>query len=167
MPTLENFAYGDTPTEAALRGLVDEVLGRGDEFHVSLSELSSRHDIRLLVLRTALTYLELLGVLRQGTPFYAAYELRVNVPPEEIAARFDGERARFVTAIFQEAKKGRTWYHLDAAAIARALKQPRERVIKALEYIEQQGWAELRASDVRQRYRRLRRGREREQQGGR
>jgi len=156
VPTLENFAYGDTPTEAALRGLVVELLGAGSSFHVSLTELSARHDIRLLVLRTALTYLELLGVLRQGTPFYAAYELRPLLDPTEIAAKLEGERARFVAAILAAARKGRAWYALDPGAVASALGQSRERVVRALEYLQQQGWAEVRASEVRQRYRRLR-----------
>ncbi len=156
VPVLETFAYGDTPTEAALRGFVTEILGAGPEFHVSLSDLSGRHDIRLLVLRTALTYLELLGVLRQGTPFYGAYEVRPMLDPSEIAARFEGERAQFITAIFAAAKKGRTWYTLDAAKVGAALGQDRGRVVRAIEYLEQQGWAEVRASDVRQRYRRLR-----------
>src|SRR6185369_6813561 len=48
VPTLENFAYGDTPTEAAVRGFVDEILTAGPAFSLSLTELSSRHDIRLL-----------------------------------------------------------------------------------------------------------------------
>jgi len=156
IPVLENFAYGDTPTEAALRGLITEVLGAGLEFHVSLSDLSARHDIRLLVLRTALTYLELVGVLRQGTPFYGAYEVRPALDPSEIAARFEGERAQFITSIFAAAKKGRIWYTLDAAKVGAALGQDRGRVVRAIEYLEGQGWAEVRASDVRQRYRRLR-----------
>jgi len=155
LPVLENFAYGDTPTEAALRGLVAEILGAGPEFHVSLSDLSSRHDIRLLVLRTALTYLELLGVLHQGTPFYGAYEVRPLLDPSEIAARFEGERAKFITSIFDAAKKGRIWYTLDAAKVGAALGQDRGRVVRAIEYLAEQGWAEVRASDVRQRYRRL------------
>ena len=45
----------------------------GAEFAVSEYELSARLDIRPLVLKTVLTYLELDGVLRQGTPFYAGY----------------------------------------------------------------------------------------------
>jgi ATP-dependent DNA helicase RecQ len=157
VPTLENFAYGDTPTESALRGLVAEILQAGPSFHVGLAELSGRHDIRMLVLRTALTYLELLGVLRQGTPFYAGYELRpLGLTPAEIAEKFQGERAQFVTAVFAAAKKGRTWYSLDPGRAAEALGQSRERVIAALDYLGQQGWAEVRVSDVRQRYRRLR-----------
>jgi ATP-dependent DNA helicase RecQ len=157
LPVLENFAYGDTPTDPALRGLVTELLAAGDELQLNLVELSNRHDIRPLVLRTALTYLELLGVLRQGTPFYAGYELKPALEPEAIVRKFEGERARFVADLFAQAKKGRVWYALDPAAAARALGQPRDRVVRALEYIEGQGWAELRASDVRHRYRRLRR----------
>jgi len=156
VPVLENFAYGDTPTEAALQGLITEVLGAGPSFHVSLLELSNRHDIRLLVLRTALTYLELLGVLHQGTPFYAAYEVKPLIDVKEIAARFEGERAQFIAAVFAAAKKGRIWYGLDPGQVAGALGQPRDRVVKALEYLEEKGWAEVRVSEVRQRYRRLR-----------
>jgi len=59
---------------AAVTAVVDELLAAGPAFDVSLADLSARHDVRLLVLRTLLTYLELLGVVRQGTPFYAAYE---------------------------------------------------------------------------------------------
>jgi ATP-dependent DNA helicase RecQ len=156
VPTLENFAYGDTPEPASLRGLVDELQAGPEDFHVSLFDLSSRHDIRLLVLRTALTYLELAGLLRQGTPFYTAYELRPQLAPEEIAARFEGERATFVSALFAAAKKGRSWYTIDPEAMGRALGQPRDRITRALDYFQQQGWAEVRASGVRQRYRRLR-----------
>jgi ATP-dependent DNA helicase RecQ len=156
VPALENFAYGDTPTAAALRGLIAELLAAGPSFHVSVTDLSARHDVRLLVLRTALTYLELLGVLRQGTPFYAAYELRPALAPRDIIAKFEGERAEFVAAVFAAARKGRTWYALDPGAVAETLGQPRERVVRALEYLEQQGWAEVRVSEVRQRYRRLR-----------
>src|SRR5262245_40878719 len=44
VPTLENFAYGDTPTQESLEGLIAELLDAGPSFHVSLTELSSRHD---------------------------------------------------------------------------------------------------------------------------
>jgi ATP-dependent DNA helicase RecQ len=152
---LENFAYGDTPTDTALRGLLDEVLDAGATFDIGTVELSNRHDIRPLVLRTALTYLELLGILKQGTPFYAGYRARPLLALDEIAARFAGERAQFVQDIFAWAQKGRTWYSLDPTQIAEALGQDRQRIVRALEYFGEQGWIELKVADARQRYTRL------------
>ncbi|MGY8689006.1 MAG: RecQ family ATP-dependent DNA helicase, partial [Verrucomicrobiales bacterium] len=71
--TLENFAYGDTPTEVALRHLVDHLLRQGDEFAVSFYQLSTTNDIRPLVVSTLMTYLELEGVIVATRPFYSAY----------------------------------------------------------------------------------------------
>jgi ATP-dependent DNA helicase RecQ len=155
VPALENFAYGDTPTEPALRGLLAELLQGERDFDVSLYRLSNRHDIRQLVLRTALTYLELLGVLRQGTPYYAGYRVRPAEPVETIAARFRGERAEFIRRVFAAAKAGREWYTVDPEAVAAALGEDRQRIVRALDYLAEQGWAELQASDARQRYTRL------------
>jgi len=158
VPTLENFAYGDTPTEGSLEGLVRHLGSLGAEsetFDVSLHELSDRHDLRLLVLRTALTYLQLLGALRQGTPFYAGYKLRPKLAPPEIAARFRGEPARLVADIFRNAKRGRTWLSIDVDRTAAVLQQDRARIVRALEVLDDRGYAELAASDVRHRYTRL------------
>jgi ATP-dependent DNA helicase RecQ len=152
---LENFAYGDTPTPQALRGLLQEVLGGDAEFDVNLTGLANQHDIRPLVLRTAFTYLELLGVLRQGTPFYATYKLRPLLATEQIAQRFSGERRRFIEGIFTHASKGREWYTIDPEAVGAALHADRDRVVRALGYLGDQRWAELRPSDARQRYTRL------------
>jgi len=155
VPTLENFAYGDTPTHAAVEAVVTELLAGGPAFDVSVPELSARHDIRQLVLRTILTYLELLGVVRQGTPFYAGYEAKPLVPLTQMLARFHGERQQFVSAVFTAAKKGRLWYALDPAEVARRLSSDRQRVIRALQYLEEQGLIELRASEPRLRYTRV------------
>ena len=156
VPVLENFAYGDTPTEPSIRGLVEEVLRSGESFDVSQYELSARFDLRPLVLRTALTYLELLGVLRQGTPFYAGYQFKALEPLPSISGRFPGERGEFLKKVFAQCKAGRIWYSLDAAQVAASLGEQRQRVVRALEYLGEQGWVELKASEVRQRYTRLR-----------
>jgi ATP-dependent DNA helicase RecQ len=152
LASLENFAYGDTPTTDALEGLIEEISQSEEQLDVQLTDLAGRHDIRPLVLRTALTYLELLGLLRQGTSFYAGYKVRPAEPLEELAARFSGERAEFITQIFAAAQKGREWYTLDPAAVAEELGQDRQRIVRALEYLADQGWAEVRAADARQRY---------------
>ncbi len=152
---LENFAYGDTPSVEALRSLIDDILARGPAFDVDLTDLANRHDVRLLVLRTALTYLELLGVLRQGTPFYAGYRLRPLRPLADIAGQFAGERGQFIRAIFSHARMGRTWYALNPEEVAQQLQQDRGRLVRALDYLAEQGDIELQASDVRYRYQRL------------
>jgi ATP-dependent DNA helicase RecQ len=152
VPTLENFAYGDTPTLGALRSLVAELLGSGEELALNLYELSNRHDLRPLVLRTALTYLELQGVLRQGTPFYAGYEVRPLAPLEDVFGRYEGEPAAFVRGIFDSAKRGRTWFALNPDTVAETLGRERRRVVRALEVLEEQGLVELRVSDVRNRF---------------
>ena len=153
--TLESFAYGDTPTEAALAALVSSLLASAEQFDASLFELSSQHDIRPLVVKTALTYLELLGALRQGTPFYAGYEARPIIGVAEIAAKFEGERAQFVERLFAQARRGRTWYGIQPDHAALALGVERSRVVRALEHFEERGYVELRASDARMRFTRL------------
>ncbi|WP_414676462.1 RecQ family ATP-dependent DNA helicase [Longimicrobium sp.] len=150
--TLENFAYGDTPTAASVRALVDELLGAGASFDVSVFDLSSRHDIRQLVVKTALTYLELLGVIHQGTPFYAGYRIRLKEELKEVTGRFNGERKAFVEGIFRAASFGRTWYTLNPEDVAAKLGSDRGRVCRAIEYLGEQELAEVQASDARLRF---------------
>jgi ATP-dependent DNA helicase RecQ len=155
VPTLENFAYGDTPTREALAGLLAEVLEQpeGTEFAVSEYELSARHDLRPLVLKTALTYLELDGVLRQGTPFYAGYRLRPTGGSfDDVLGRFDASRADFLRRLLGSGKTGRTWTTLAPDESAAALGEERSRIVAALEYLDQQGLAELQPAELRQRY---------------
>jgi ATP-dependent DNA helicase RecQ len=149
VPTLENFAYGDTPTREALAGVLGEVFAHEGEFAVSEFDLSARHDIRQLVLRTVLTYLELDGFVRQGTPFYAGYRVRLlEGSLDELVAGFDEARADFLRRVFESGTTGRTWTSIDPDALG----GERARVVAALDYLEQQGLAEVRAADVRQRY---------------
>jgi ATP-dependent DNA helicase RecQ len=152
LPTLENFVYGDTPTETSLRSLIAELLSLGDTFAVNLTELADRHDVRILVLRTAMTYLELLGVFKQNTPFYAGYKVKPLRPVDEVVAAFRGEPAEFLRDLFRHAKKGRLWFTVDPEHIAAAMNADRARVVRALEVLEERGHAELTASDLRHRY---------------
>ena len=156
LAALENFAYGDTPTQVAVRGLVAEVLSGDEEFDVSLYELSGTHDIRPLVVRTLLTYLELSGWIEGGTPFYDSYKFKAILPSKEILAKFDENRRTFLANMFRQAERGRTWLTLDAAAAATRLNVPRERVVAALDYLHEKAMLEVEAQGVRHRFRRLR-----------
>jgi ATP-dependent DNA helicase RecQ len=155
VPTLENFAYGDTPTREAIEGLLAEVLAHNEGEHFAISEydLSSRHDVRPLVLKTILTYVELDGYLTQGTPFYAGYAVRpLSDSFDDVFAGFNAERADFLRRVLASGKTGRTWTTVDPEASAEVLGEERERIVAALGYLEQQGLVELKATDVRQRY---------------
>lgn len=153
---LENFVYGDTPSRESLHGLLAELLNQQTNFDISTYELSQRFDIRPLVLNTALTYLELEGILAATTPFYTEYKIHFLQQPTEIVANFNGERAEFLSRIFASGRAGRKWLTLDMQASERALQQPKMRIAKALEYLEEQGAIELGVSSLRQGYRLLR-----------
>ena len=152
---LENFAYGDTPSRESLLTFLQEILTGPTEFDISLYQLANRHDIRQLVARTALTYVELLGVVRQGTPFYAGYEVKLLRGLPEILAEFKGEPAQFVHQIFQLSKKGRIWYGINPDEMSAAMGQERRRIVRCIEFIQEHGWAEVKAADSRMRYTRL------------
>jgi ATP-dependent DNA helicase RecQ len=154
--TLENFAYGDTPGLLSVQTLLHELFTLGDEFDVSLYDLSAHHDIRQLVVRTLLTYLELDGYLAEGTPFYARYQLRPLRSSADILAQFAGERREFLATLFRCAEKARTWLHLDLERAIQATGAPRERIVRALDYLVAQQWLEVKAEGVRHRFHRLR-----------
>jgi ATP-dependent DNA helicase RecQ len=151
--TLENFVYGDTPTAGAIASFVREVFSLGEEFDVALQSLANRHDIRPLVARTLLTYLELLGHIEGGTPFYSTYKFRPLASSDEILSRFNGERRAFLAGIFQRSRKARTWFDIDVDRVGDQLGSDRRRVIAALDYLGEQQLLEVRAAGVRNRYR--------------
>lgn len=150
--TLENFAYGDTPTAGAVESLVREVFASGESFAASHYDLSSRHDIRMLVVRTLLTYLELDGYLSGGVSFYADYKFKWIRSQRDVLARFEGERRQFLEAIFQRARRAKLWSHLDMDSIVTELRTTRDRVVRALDYLSEQGWIELETDGLRHRY---------------
>jgi len=161
---LQSFAYGDTPDLDAVRSLLEELARsalpgeqRPGMMELSLHDLAARHDIRLLVVRTLLTYLELAGYLEAGTPIYGEYELRPIVAFEEILNRFVGERREFLRGVFGQARKAKIWSHIDLEAAARALGAPRDRLVRALDYLAGQNLLEVRAAGLRHPYRWLRR----------
>jgi ATP-dependent DNA helicase RecQ len=160
VPTLENFAFGDTPTRDALAALTAEVFDRdtGAQFDVAEYDLSTRHDVRPLVLKTILTYLELEGFLRQGTPFYAGYGIRPagDSTFDDAFARFDDDRAGFLRRLIASGRTARVWTTIDPEAAATELGEERGRIVAALDYLEQQGLVEVKPTEARQRYTLLR-----------
>ena len=90
-------------------------------------------------MKTLITYLELDGILQSTGSFYSEFKFQPQRPSAEILAQFDADRAEFLRSVFACAKFGKTWFSLDADAAARQLKQPRERIVAALNYLEERG----------------------------
>jgi ATP-dependent DNA helicase RecQ len=153
---LENFVYGDTPGLAAVRSVVNKVLSSGEDFEVSLHDLAARHDMRPLVTRTLLTYLELDGYIQESTPYYSSYQFRPLLSSAEILEKFEGERRDFLQKLFRSAAKAKVWFSIDLAEAMSRTGAERERVVRALDYLAEQGMLELKAEGVRHRFRRMR-----------
>ena len=154
---LENFVYGDTPSRHNVGRFIDLMTGQADSFHISHYKLSFETDIRILVARTLITYLELDGYIKATSPRYDSYKIKPLVTSKSILSHFKGEPREFAANLLSCLTKGRTWFTLNTVLAARQLKCDRERVIKAIEYMSEQQWLEIKVSDLVHGYRWLRR----------
>lgn len=136
---LENFVYGDTPEQKSVRNMIDFILEQDKSFDCSLYELANQFDMRPLVVKTLLTYLELEGVIQSTGPFYASYKFKPLKPSTEIFSRFDAERQTFLRNLFGCAAKAKIWFTIDLQEAVRKTKSSRKRIITALDYLEQSG----------------------------
>ncbi|MEM6468294.1 MAG: ATP-dependent DNA helicase RecQ [Planctomycetota bacterium] len=150
---LENFAYGDSPNRQGVGHLIDFCCGQPDEFFLSHYKLSFETDIRLLVVRTLLTYLELDGYVEATGPRYDTYKIHPLVTSRAILANFEGERKQFLSNLLGQLTKGRKWFTLNVTAASKAMDEPRERLVKAINFMETQGWIEVNVSDLMHGYR--------------
>ena len=173
VPLLENFVYGDTPTRAAIRSLVGALLHNSsrdegdsggahngkesDTIALALTSFGNAHDVRPLVVRTLLTYLELDGFLEAMTPVYDRFRYRLIASEEDILARLpQSEPRKLMKGLFAASKKARIWFTVEAEKVAAKLNVPRDRIVKALDWLANQELVELKAEGLLHRYRRLR-----------
>lgn len=155
---LENFVYGDTPEMTGIRAVLDDLLavpanGAGqDQWEIMLNALSSRSNIRQLPLKTLLVQLELRGIIAPRYAYFAEYRFKYLLPPEQLVARFKGERQQFVQSIVATSKIARTWCTVDFDALWHQHSAERSRVIKALDYFQEQGWIEMESKQMTEVY---------------
>lgn len=154
---LENFIYGDTPERESVAGLVRSMLDQNDEIAVSLNSLAGKNDIRPLVTRTLITYLEIDGWLKETTPVYSKYQFLPNMTSQKMLDGFDEQRQTFLTSVFKQTTKARKWFSIDLDEAARNIGTDRMRIVKAFDYLAEKGMVELRPSGLVHRYRRLKR----------
>ena len=157
VPLLENFAYGDTPTAGRARGPGRRAAApaAGDELRRSAcTELSHRATTSARSCsRPLLTYLELEGLLRQGTPFYAGYRCARSATRLRRAVHALRRGARRVPAPRRRGRQaGPRLDALEPGDVAAALGEDRDRIVRRSAYLEEQGLVELQPADARQRY---------------
>ncbi|MBH8578504.1 RecQ family ATP-dependent DNA helicase [Bisbaumannia pacifica] len=157
LTVLENFVYGDTPTRLGIRRVLDEIAAAGPQWELTLNALAQESDIRPLPLKTLLVQLELRGVIAPRYSYFADYRFECLSEPAALVERFQGERRAFVEALFEAAPKARRWHALDLETLTRlgaerGLDVRRERVLKALEYFQEQGWIRLESKGLTEVY---------------
>ena len=147
---LENFVYGDTPSERGLRSLLEHLLMQGDQFDVSHYDLAATCDIRPLVIATALAQLELRGVLSAKGSFHGSFRYQFLQPVERVLSGHTEQRRAFLTELFDLAKFGRSWHSIDVADAAERLGEQKSRIAQALNHLGEIG--DLRLQPSRPRY---------------
>jgi ATP-dependent DNA helicase RecQ len=155
LTVLQNFILGDTPEEQALRHLVDHLLRQGDEFDISRYDISRTTDIRPLVLETVITYLEKDKILEPAGLFYATLQIAFRHPEDRVIAGHTPERQIFLKSLFASGKRGTRLLTIEPDAAAEKIAESRERILKALSYLEEAGDIEIKPSGLRHKFRLL------------
>lgn len=153
--TLENFIYGDTPEEQQVIDFVEEIAKQDEIFSCSEYELSQKFDLRPLVVKTLLTYLELEGLITSTGPFYTTYKVKFHIKIDEIINQFDPQRQEFLRALFACGVFRKVWTSIDLEQAVEKTKSPRSRVIAALDFLAEKGFLTIEVSGLKQGFRKL------------
>ena len=146
---LENFTYGDTPTVQAVRMVVDHLLRLGPVFDISRYDLSQATDVRPLVLETILTYLEMEGILRPVGSFYSGCRVQFVQDEDRILAGHQPAQQTFLRRLFAAGKRGYKYLTLNLDDAAATMQEPRERLQKALTWLEESGDIQVKPTTLR------------------
>jgi ATP-dependent DNA helicase RecQ len=151
---LQNFVYADTPQANAIKVVLSQIqqAQSAGQWELVENSLSNQANIRPLTLKTLIVYLELLKIVRPSYSYFAQYKYKILSSQADILNRFSGERSQFIHAIFDASKHARVWSVLDFDAISPQYANDRGRVIKALEYLQDNQAIELQTAQMTQVY---------------
>lgn len=140
LATLENFVYGDTPDTHEIQTLIDVILEEVDQhqrWEVQDYALSKQCNIKLLPLKTLLVQLELAGAVKPSFAYFSEYRYQLLMDKETILSKFDPQRAAFIQTIFDHTQFKKVWGQLDFDGLLKAISDPRERVVAALDFLNE------------------------------
>lgn len=159
--TLENFIFSDTPDATTLKNALAHILLLGEDFDLSLYELSRSCDIKPAVLETLLTYLELDGWIEPTGSFFSDRAIRFTRNQESALMGHGPARQRFLRKLFGLAREERGWWErgwliFPLAEIALEMGESPQKISKTFEWLEGHGDIFLKVTRVRKTFRRLR-----------
>ncbi|GHC56702.1 ATP-dependent DNA helicase RecQ [Roseibacillus persicicus] len=152
---LENFIYGDTPDQKAIKSVAEHVLLVGEHFDLSLYDLSRSCDVKPVVMETFLAYLELEGWIEALGAFYAERAVRFLRGQAQTLSGHSPERQEFLQKLFVTGREGRSWLSFSLEDSANTLGEPVDKIAKTFDWLESHGDIIVKPSKVRKRYRRL------------
>ncbi len=155
LTVLENFIYSDTPTPQALTNLLDRILRLGEQFDISLYDLSVSCDIRQSVVATVLAYLECDELIEATGRFYDQYRIKLLRTREQVLSGLAPDERVFLARLLDHATEGRSWLTLEPSRHAAELGVDRTRVVAAIRDLEIAGDAVLSPAGVRHAFRLL------------
>jgi ATP-dependent DNA helicase RecQ len=153
--TLENFVYGDTPDSAKLRDLLEELLGGEKDIDIAVFDISRRFDMRQLVVNTLLVRLELAGIIRSRGPYYGSIRFAPKVDSAAILSNYPDAQANFLRKLFACCQKAKKWVTCDMEKAVAQTGQSRDVILRALESLQTNGFADLQLAGYRLRFERI------------
>jgi len=150
--TVENFVYGDTPELTGIELVIDTIkkelvsnsFAGGYEnqaegkWELQISQLSNAANIKQLPLKTLLVQLELSGVIEPLYAYFADFKIKLLKPKSDIINSFNEQRQDFLQRIFNATDFKKIWGSLNFDTLLQDKSIDRNRVIAALEYLEEQ-----------------------------
>ncbi|KGJ95483.1 RecQ family ATP-dependent DNA helicase [Colwellia psychrerythraea] len=146
--TVENFVYGDTPEFTSIEMLLDmiksEVITSAHnstaegKWELQILQLSNAVNIKQLPLKTLLVQLELAGVIEPLYAYFADFKIKLLQPKADIVNSFNEQRKDFLQRIFNATDFKKVWGSLNFDTLLQDKSIERNRVIAALEYLQEQ-----------------------------
>jgi ATP-dependent DNA helicase RecQ len=148
--TVENFVYGDTPERQGIEFVINNIhqelsepQGQQAQWEMQINSLSSGSNIRQLPLKTLLVQLEILSVVRPLYAYFADFKYKFLQDKQQILQQFEGERRVFLEAVFANTQMKKIWGSLNFDSLYQAYGADRNRVVKAMEYLQEKNLIEL------------------------
>eukprot|EP00871_Galdieria_phlegrea_P005813 jgi/Galph1/719/GphlegSOOS_G5441.1 len=158
IPVLETFIYGNTPEKNQLGFFLHylfEHRRKGDIIHLPLYELSSRFDIRDVVLHTLLVFLDVhWNLIKELTPMFTEYRFQILVPEIEdseswLMSHLTESQRQLWQKIIQHIVRKLKWSYLNLGNLTGSVEP--EHVQLLFDFMQSKGLIKLQASKLQHR----------------